>query len=123
FDCEFYTNDVIKTVKRLKEHFIMPVKKQGKAKEKIKESYLNGPLDYEMSDGAIYTMMTVKGKQKNKLLPYVTNLEDKPINIHRYSESKHNIESRTGSWAGPVRKNIVLDIPSLSWQHVSTICG
>lgn len=94
FDRGFYTNKVIETVKSLKESFIMPVKKQGKAKEKMKESYLNGPLEYEMSKGAKYTMMTVKDKQKDKLLPYATNLDDKPINVHKFYKSRFGIETQ-----------------------------
>ncbi|MFP4048123.1 MAG: transposase [Bacteroidales bacterium] len=94
FDRGFYTNKVVEMVKNLKESFIMPVKKQGKAKEKMKDSYLNGPLEYEMSKGAKYTMMTIKDKQKDKLLPYATNLDDKPINVHKFYKSRFGIETQ-----------------------------
>ncbi len=93
FDRGFYTNKVVETVKKLEEQFIMPVPKRGKVKHKMMEAYFEGPLEYEMSKGTTYTMMTVRNGNKDKLLPYATNLDEDPTKIHEHYKSRFGIET------------------------------
>ena len=94
FDRGFYTNKVVEIVKKLEEQFIMPVPKRGKVKQKMMEAYFEGPLEYKMSEGVTYTMMTVKGEKKDKLLPYATNLDEDPTEIHEHYKSRFGIETQ-----------------------------
>lgn len=94
FDRGFYSNEVIKTLKKLEQSFIMPVKKKGKVKQKMKEAYFEGPLEYEMSKGETFTMMTVRDEKNDKFLPYATNLDEKPSNVHDLYKNRFGIETQ-----------------------------
>lgn len=38
--------------------------------------------------------MTVKNEKKDKLLPYVTNLDEEPTQVHEYYKSRFRIETQ-----------------------------
>jgi IS4 transposase len=94
-DRGFYSNEVIKEIKKAEHRFVMPVKKCDKVKQLMKTVYKNGPQKYEMSKGSTYTLVVVKDEDAGKLLPYATNLDGvQPIVIHELYEHRFGIETQ-----------------------------
>ena len=93
-DRGFYSNDVIKQIKKAKVKYVIPAKKSDKVKEKMQEAYENGPITYTMSKGETYTL-TVTKEENDKLLPYATNMNNtKPHAIHEFYEHRFGIETQ-----------------------------
>ena len=94
-DRGFYSNEVVKQIKKAEVKFVIPAKKNDKVKENMKEAYENGPITYTMSKGETYTLMVVKDEDNDKLLPYATNMiNTDPSTVHEFYENRFGIETQ-----------------------------
>jgi len=94
-DRGFYSNDVVKQIKKAEVKFVIPAKKNDKIKENMQEAYENGPITYTMSKGETYTLMVVNDEDNDKLLPYATNMSNtEPSTVHEFYENRFGIETQ-----------------------------
>jgi hypothetical protein len=93
-DRGFYSNEVIKQIKKAEVKFVMPAKKYPKIKEQMPTAYKNGPITYEMSKGETYTLLVVKDEDNDKLLPYATNMSGTASTVHEFYEHRFGIETQ-----------------------------
>lgn len=94
FDRGFYTNQVVQTVNEMDEEFVMPAVKNEKVKATMEQAYQEGPLPYEMSDGATYTMVVARDEEQEKLLPYATNMDIDATTAHELYSHRFGIETQ-----------------------------
>jgi hypothetical protein len=94
-DRGFYAHEVIQAIKNMGHSFVIPAKKYDTVKQLMKTAYNKGPQQYEMSKGAIYTLVVVKDEDTEKLLPYATNMEGiQPVVIHELYTHRFGIETQ-----------------------------
>jgi hypothetical protein len=94
-DRGFYSNEVVEQIKQTDVRFVIPAKKNDKVKENMEIAYKEGPLDYEMSKGATYTLMVVKDEDNDKFIPYATNMiAVEPAVVHELYLHRFGIETQ-----------------------------
>lgn len=93
-DRGFYSNEVIKTIKAMEVSFLLPAVKNEKVKRKMEEAFQKGPMEYEMSDGVTYILSVIKDEEKDRLLPYATNMRVDPQVLHELYTKRFGIETQ-----------------------------